>query len=59
MHYLAADQALRFSPDLPSAAAPAPAFVLLPDLSDRLWHGQSGPFKEDVPTAFFKLVGCR
>ena len=58
MNYLATDAALKFSLDLPRADAPAPAYVLLPDLAETLWYGQRDGAKEDAPTAFFKRVGC-
>ena len=58
MHYLAADKALKFDPDLPSQGAPAPAYVLLPDLAENLRHGQKSGAGEHAPTEFFKLVGC-
>lgn len=59
MHYLAADAALTFDPNLPRQGAPAPAYVLLPDLSEKLWYGQRDGAKEGVATAFFKLKGCQ
>ncbi len=58
MHYLAADRALTFDPELPRQDAPAPTYVLLPDLAQTLWHGQRNGAKEEAPTAFFKLVSC-
>lgn len=58
MHYMAADSNLKFSLTLPRQTSPAPTYILLPDLSERLRYGQAGSAKEDVPVAFFKLTGC-
>jgi hypothetical protein len=58
MHYLAADAALKFDPRLPRQDAPAPTYVLLPDLAETLWYRQRDGAKEAAPTAFLKLVGC-
>ena len=58
MHYLAADLALTFDPLLPRQGAPAPAYVLLPDLAEKLWYGQRDGAKEAAPTAFFKFKDC-
>ncbi len=58
MHYMAADADLKFSLEIPRQATPAPTYVLLPDLSEKLRYGQAGPDQEDAPVAFFKLVGC-
>lgn len=58
MHYMATDAALRFDIDMPKAAKPAPAYILLPDLAEILHYGQRGGPIDDAPTAFFKLEGC-
>ena len=58
MHYLAADAALKFDPLAPRQGAPAPAYVLLPDLAEKLWYGQRDGAKEAAPTAFFKFKDC-
>jgi hypothetical protein len=58
MHYMAADAALKFSLELPRQTTTPPAYILLPDLSEKLRYGQAGGDREDVPVAFFKLKGC-
>jgi hypothetical protein len=58
MHYMGADSNLRFSMTLPRHTTPAPTYILLPDLSEKLRYGQAGAAKEDVPVASFKLKGC-
>ena len=57
MHYLPADRGLKFSLTLPAKGQTAPAYILLPDLSEAMWYRAPEP-REDVPLAIFKLSGC-
>jgi hypothetical protein len=55
MHFLAA---LKLAPELPRQLAPAPTYVLLPDLAETVWYRQRDGTKERAPTAFFKVKTC-
>ena len=57
MHYIAADKALQFDERLPNSNTPAPAYILLPDLGERMWYSDYNQ-RRDVPLAFFKLAKC-
>ncbi|HZZ66617.1 MAG TPA: hypothetical protein VFE18_00445 [Phenylobacterium sp.] len=57
MHYLASDDGLSYSLDLPDQRRAAPRFILLPDLSEVLWS-RAQP-REAVPVAVFKQTGCK
>jgi hypothetical protein len=57
MPYLAANADLAFDEHVPTAASPAPKYILLPELPEALAHRASPP--ESVKLAFFQYEGCR
>lgn len=56
MLYLQADDALRFSLELPQSGQKAPHYVLLPDLPEKLRYAAEP--SENTPLGFFVLTGC-
>jgi hypothetical protein len=56
MQYMAADRSLVFSMQVPTRKSPAPAYILLPDLTETFWYGVNP--REGAPTDFFGFQGC-
>jgi hypothetical protein len=58
LDYLGFDATYRVLGDVPRRSDAAPAHILLPGLSDRLWHAPPGAERDAVPRQVFDLVRC-
>jgi len=56
MHYLQSDSGLHFRYNAPRYGQAAPAYILLPDLAERMWYAIEP--REGAPVGVFKLSNC-
>lgn len=56
MHFLSADEGMRFSLFVPTSNAPPPSFIVLPDIQETLWYGQSQ--RDGASLGAYRLTGC-
>jgi hypothetical protein len=51
--FYAFDHGMRFVDIAPRSSGPAPYYLFIPDLSDKLWH-----LRDPLPLGMFRLAGC-
>lgn len=53
------DAAMRVTPPVYELGAPAPAFLIMPEMGGRFWYGGDGARKFIPPDGLWKLTACR